>query len=185
MPTRREFLIATCVVGASPVLAQGVPVRASVSRYFAEIACNDTRQFARYCGIDRVAGIGDPGAALFALERELAGGNIERIVGLSRPSSRFLAEQLSAPYGFTVSYAGSHRYVDGALQHTLYCGPACGASLARRLRDCSESWSSILARALRRFEQGSEPLATFSVAAAATAPADSPRFLSSFVLART
>ena len=45
---------------------------------------------------------------LFDLERELAGGEIDALFGLSRPSTQFLVRQMAAPYGYVTTFEGAH-----------------------------------------------------------------------------
>jgi len=181
MSTRREFLIATGVAGTLPALARGVSLRASADRYITETACSDTREFARCCGVEMSAR--DPAAALFALDEALACGAAERIVGLTRPSTRFLVEQISVRHGFTVIYEGSHRYTGGSLQHTLHCGHAFEVSSSLKAGLRSGSWPGALARTMTTAERGRGSPVRLSVTVALSPPSDSPRLLASFILA--
>ena len=146
MATRRESLVTTLAAAALPPALMANPRDARPSlQVISETLCPDGNAFSQSCGGAAEALEHDPAALLFALEAALSAGTIGAVVGLTRPSTRFLIEQCAARYGCFPSYHAHHRYSSDTLVHELHAAPAVNMRIKRRLLHKPRYWARTLA----------------------------------------
>lgn len=182
MLARRQFLISTLAAAATPQLAVGLERLGRAETYVIAEMCGAGRHFAECANGKTKPALADPNALLFDLEDQVSRGAVDRIIGLSRPSTKFLIEQVAAAHGFTTHYHGSHRLEASALRHEFFAPPELLTSL--NTISASPTWAGDVARLLQHYEPSSGT-STMSVRRSlANDVSQELRHLSSFLLVR-
>ncbi len=184
MATRREFLVTTLALSAlPPPLLAGTREAPATLQVISETLCTDGQAFSRSCDRSVATHNHDPATLLFNLETALASGEVDAIIGLTRPSTRFLVEQCAARFGCSASYHADHRYSSDTLVHTLHAPVEVNTILKRRLLHTPRYWARTLANSIDVIAAhgGSPESVTLRVPASRTTEA---RHLVSWVLQR-
>lgn len=184
MATRREFLVTTLALSAlPPPLIAGSREGPATLQVISETLCTDGRAFSRSCDRSVATHDHDPATLLFTLEAGLASGAVDTIIGLTRPSTRFLVEQCAVRFGCAATYHAHHEYSPGTLVHALHAPAGVNSILKRRLLHTPRYWARTLANSLDVIATGTGPQESLTLRVPASHPAR-PRHLVSWVFQR-
>ena len=183
MKTRREFLVSTAAVSALPTLISARPIGRRVCAV-GDLDCVDGSDFSRYFGAAARDPSVDPTAFLLELEQQLAVGELDVIVGLTRGSTRFLIEQIAMRLGYMTTYSGEHSYLGHHLFHRLNGHGGAVAQVSRQLRGAQVEWARELASSMEELAELGSASAHSEVTVDVSRPAGSAGYLCSWLLRR-
>jgi len=185
MTTRREFIATTFAAAAAPVsvlaTSNATPMRLKI---IGESVCADALVFSAQCRSRGELSGYDPAALLGEIDTELGESRIDAIVGLTRPSTRFLIEQSAARHGCFLTYHAHHRYQVNVLRHEIHAAAGAAAPLARRLEIENPAWARALAGSFDLLADSSQSVEIRTTTVPVPRPPEGPRHLVSWMLKR-